>query len=161
MTLISLVQITLWEDKRGSLIPRLAHQKRELRLKRLVKISLRIGVKSEPTLIFSGGCRYVHLASSLSLNSQFPHVKAWKVFEDFHKLKSTISLYLIMASHFIQTSFTTFSRFIKWTFLVWIFYSSFHEKIILAYKVKYFSFFWVLFFTRIFFVTTCKKQKVK
>jgi hypothetical protein len=91
MTLISLVQITLWEDKRGSLIPRLAHQKRELRLKRLVKISLRIGVKSEPTLIFSGGCRYVLLAFSLSLNSQFPHVKAWKVFEDFHKLKSTIS----------------------------------------------------------------------
>ena len=57
MTLTSLVQITLPEDKHGCLTLSLVPQKSELKLKRLAKISSRIDVKSGLAVIFYGECR--------------------------------------------------------------------------------------------------------
>ena len=75
MTLTSLVQITLPEDKHGCLTLRLVPQKSELKLKRLAKISSRIDVKSGLAVIFYGECRYpltlALLSPSISINIAF------------------------------------------------------------------------------------------
>jgi hypothetical protein len=71
MNLISLVQTTLLGGRYGSLIPRLAHHKSGLRLKRLVKISTTTGFKSNLAVISYGECRYPYLLS-LDVSLSFP-----------------------------------------------------------------------------------------
>ena len=75
MTLTSLVQITLPEDKHGCLTLSLVPQKSELKLKRLAKISSRIDVKSGLAVIFYGECKYpltlALLSPSISINIAF------------------------------------------------------------------------------------------
>lgn len=69
MTLTSTAPMTLLEGRYGSLILKLVLQKRELRLKRLVKISTGIATKSNPVAIYFGECRSIHLHLSLPILS--------------------------------------------------------------------------------------------
>ena len=84
MTLTSLVQITLPEDKHGCLTLSLVPQKGELKLKRLAKISSRIDVKSGLAVIFYGECRYpltlALLSPSISINIAFSTEKVLNFF---------------------------------------------------------------------------------
>ena len=84
MTLTSLVQITLPEDKHGCLTLSLVPQKSELKLKRLAKISSRIDVKSGLVVIFYGECRYpltlALLSPSISINIAFSTEKVLNFF---------------------------------------------------------------------------------
>ena len=77
MTLTSLVQITLPEDKHGCLTLRLEHQKSELWLKRLVKISIRIDIKS---LANAGILLPLLSTSSICTNIVFSTVKVVVIF---------------------------------------------------------------------------------
>ena len=77
MTLTSLVQITLPEDKHGCLTLRLEHQKSELWLKRLVKISIRIDIKS---LANAGIFLPLLSTSSICINIVFSTVKVVVIF---------------------------------------------------------------------------------
>ena len=77
MTLTSLVQITLPEDKHGCLTLRLEHQKSELWLKRLVKISIRIDIKS---LANAGIFLPLLSTSSICTNIVFSTVKVVVIF---------------------------------------------------------------------------------